>query len=67
MAQETQVKKAGDGKKMFKDYLRLDRYKNLFNYMRSAAQNCAAISMEVRKGDNSLSGTYVHPDLLLDL
>jgi len=66
-AQETQDKKAGNEKKMFKDYLRLDRYKKLFNYMRSAAQNCAAISMEVRKGDNSLSGTYVHPDLLLDL
>ena len=35
-AQETQDKKAGDGNKRFDNYIRLDRYKKLFNYMRSA-------------------------------
>ena len=68
-AQETQGEKGlkKPGGKMLKDYLRLDRYKNLFNYMFRAAKNCAALSMEVRTGDNSISGTYMHPDLLLDL
>ena len=58
---------AGDGKKMLKHYTANARYKKLFNYMSRAAKNCAALSMEVRTGDNSISGTYMHPDLLLDL
>ena len=58
---------AGGGKKRFDHYTANARYNNLFNYMRSAAGYPEVLSMEVRKGDNSLSGTYVHPDLLLDL
>jgi len=58
---------ASNGKKRFDHYSRLDRYKNLFDYMKSSPGYPAVISMEVRKGDNSLSGTYVYPDLLLDL
>ena len=57
---------AGDGKKRFDNYTANARYKKLFNYMRSAEKK-AVLSMEVRTGDNSISGTYVHPDLLLDL
>ena len=59
---------AGDGKKRFDSYLRLDRYKNLFNYMSSAPQFCGAeIAKKYEGGNPELRGTYVHPDLLLDL
>ena len=58
---------AGDGKKRFDNYLRLDRYKNLFNYMSRSPQFCGDLSIQITTGDNELRGTYVHPDLLLDL
>ncbi|ARF10094.1 KilA-N domain-containing protein [Indivirus ILV1] len=56
------------GTKRFKDYIRLDRYKKLFKYMSSAEQYCSAEITKTYEGGNpDLRGTYVHPDLLLDL
>ena len=56
------------GKKNFKHYLSNTRYKNLFNYMSSAAGYPAAeITKKYEGGNPELRGTYVHPDLLLDL
>ena len=70
-AQETQGKKAEDGKKAkkrFDNYLRLERYNNLFKYMSSAPQfRGAEITKKYEGGNPELRGTYVHPDLLLDL
>ena len=66
-SQETQVKKAGDGIKMFKHYIENARYNNLIKYMKSSGGYLAELSIRVTSGDYELWGTYVHPDLLLDL
>ena len=58
---------AGDGKKRFDHYTANARYKNLFNYMSRSPGNPGDLSIQVATGDNELRGTYVHPDLLLDL
>ena len=67
-AQEPNGKKTDGGKKMFKNYIRLERYNNLLKYMRSAAQfRAAEITKTYEGGNPELRGTYMHPDLLLDL
>jgi len=58
---------ASDGKKRFDNYLRLDRYINLIKYMESSPQFRGELSIQVTSGNYELWGTYVHPDLLLDL
>ena len=61
---------ASDGKKMLKDYLRLDRYKNLiaeYTKEEGSEQICSALVIQVTTGVNELRGTYFNPDLLLDL
>jgi len=55
------------GTKRFKDYIRLDRYKKLFKYMKRSPQFCGDLSKTYKGGNPDLRGTYVHPDLLLDL
>ena len=70
-AQEIRGKKAGDGKKRFDNYIANARYKNLFKYMfkymSSSPGFSGELSNQVTAGDYELWGTYVHPDLLLDL
>ena len=65
--QEPKGKKAGDIQKMYKNYIANSRYKNLVTYMKSSAGYPAELSNQVTSGDYELWGTYVHPDLLLDL
>ena len=67
-AQETLGKKTGDGKKRFDHYTANARYNNLFDYMSSAPGfSGAEITKPYEGGNPELRGTYVHPDLLLDL
>ena len=40
---------------------------NIFIYMSSSPQFWGELSIQVTAGDYELRGTYVHPDLLLDL
>jgi hypothetical protein len=60
---------ASDESKRFDNYIRTDRYKNLFEYMESSPEySCHQyISIQITAGINDLRGTYLHPDLLLDL
>jgi len=74
-AKEIQGKKAGDGKKAqktqgkkrFDNYIANARYNNLIKYMESSPGYPGELSIQVTSGDYELWGTYVHPDLLLDL
>ena len=57
-----------DKNKRFDSYIRSDRYKNLFEYMKTSPEYSGQkLSIQVTTGVNELRGTYLHPDLLLDL
>ena len=56
-----------DKTKRFDSYIRSDRYKNLLEYMKTSPQYYGDLSNQVTTGVNELRGTYLHPDLLLDL
>ena len=54
--------------KRFDNYSRSDRYKNLLEYMKSSPEySRAEIIKELKGGRPDLRGTYVHPDLILDV
>ena len=56
-----------DESKRFDSYSRSERYKKLFGYMESSPQYCGELSIHITAGTYDLRGTYLHPDLLLDL
>jgi hypothetical protein len=60
---------ASDESKRFDNYIRTDRYKKLFDYMERSPEYSfhQYISIQITTGINDLRGTYLHPDLLLDL
>lgn len=59
---------ASNKPKRFDNYIRLDRYKSLFEYMNSAPHyRGAELTITMEGGRPDLRGTYLHPDLLLDL
>jgi hypothetical protein len=60
---------SSDKSKRFANYIRSDRYKNLFDYIKSSSQyRDDELSIQITGGINvDLRGTYLHPDLLLDL
>ncbi|ARF10055.1 KilA-N domain-containing protein [Indivirus ILV1] len=55
------------GKKRFDNYIANARYINLVNYMKRSPGFQGDLSIRVTTGNNELRGTYIHPDLLLDL
>ena len=58
---------AGDGK-TFNQYLKTDRCKNLIEFLENHLVINDQMKITVTGGQNiDLRGTYVHPDLLLDL
>ena len=58
----------GDKTKRFDHYIANSRYKNLLKYMKTSPEYSGQkLSIQVITGVNELRGTYVHPDLLLDL
>ena len=58
---------ASDESKRFDNYIRSDRYKKLLEYMESSPEYSGELSIQITTGINELRGTYLHPDLLLDL
>lgn len=59
---------ASGGKKMFEDYLRTNRYKDLIaEYTEGCSDQIAKLSFEVISDVNELCGIYINPDLLFDL
>ena len=59
---------ASDESKRFDNYIANTRYKKLFDYMISAPEYSGAeIIKKLEGGRPDLRGTYLHPDLLLDL
>ncbi len=59
---------ASGGKKMFEDYLRTNRYKDLIaEYTEGRSDQIAKLSFEVITDVNELCGIYINPDLLFDL
>ena len=58
---------ASDESKRFDNYIRSDRYKKLLEYMKTCPHYRGDLSIQITTGINELRGTYLHPDLLLDL
>ena len=59
---------ASGGKKMFEDYLRTNRYKDLIaEYTEGCSDQIAKLSFEVISDVNEFCGIYINPDLLFDL
>lgn len=59
---------ASGGKKMFEDYLRTNRYKDLIaEYTEGRSDQIAKLSFEVITDVNELCGIYINPDILFDL
>ena len=58
---------ASDESKRFDNYIRSDRYKKLFDYMKTCPHYRGDLSIRITDGDNELRGLYLHTDLLLDL
>ena len=58
---------ASDESKRFDHYIANARYKKLLEYMKTCPHYRGDLSIQITTGINELRGTYLHPDLLLDL